>query len=214
MRARGVIFDLDGTLLDTLEDIASAMNHALAESGMATHPLSAYRGLIGWGGAELVRRACPMGDHDALLARFRARYDELSRPAAGTTRPYEGVPQLLQSLVARAVPLAVLSNKPHGPTISSVAHYFPDIPFVAVLGASAHVPLKPEPAAALSIAEGFALDPEECVFVGDTEIDVETARRAGMCAAGVTWGFRAESVRSRADVVLEHPADLLAFVGR
>lgn len=209
---RGVVFDLDGTLLDTLEDIASAMNAVLSAAGLPSHSLEAYRGLVGWGASDLVRRAAPDGDHDALLAGFRARYyrDGLH----GATRPYEGVPQLLQALVVRKVPVAVLSNKPHEPTVSVVGHFFADIPFVAVLGARPEAPIKPDPTVALAIAEGLGVAPSECAFVGDTEVDIETGRRAGMRPIGVSWGFRADSLApAGAERVLDAPDELLALLG-
>ncbi|MBX3248085.1 MAG: HAD-IA family hydrolase [Myxococcales bacterium] len=212
MFVRGVVFDLDGTLLDTLEDIALAMNEVLSAAGLPTHPLDAYRRLVGWGARDLIRRAAPDGDQDALLADFRARY--YGRGLHGATRPYEGVPQLLHALVARRVPVAVLSNKPHEPTVAVIGHYFPDVPFVAVLGARPSAPIKPDPTVALTIAEGLGLSPSECAFVGDTEVDIETGRRAGMRPIGVSWGFRAESLApAGAERVLDAPEDLLSLLG-
>jgi phosphoglycolate phosphatase len=208
VRPRGIVFDLDGTLVDTLTDIADAMNDVLRAAGYAAHAIDAYRSFVGWGAADLVRRAAPEGAPlDTLHAAFLERYH--GRGLDRTTRPYEGIPQLLAALVERRIPLAVLSNKPHAATVAVVARFFAEIPFVAVVGACAEVPNKPNPASALAIADSLKLTSRECAFVGDTEIDIETAQRAGMIPVGVAWGFRAGALAGAA-YVLDSPFDLLA----
>ncbi|MCA9613044.1 MAG: HAD family hydrolase [Polyangiales bacterium] len=212
MKARAFVFDLDGTLVDSLEDIAVAMNDVLEAAGLPTHSLDAYRGFVGWGAADLVHRAAPTGDHATLLAAFKQRYH--GRGLEKASRPYDGVPELLRALVERRVPVAVLSNKPHAATVAVVARFFPDVPFVAVLGARDDVPHKPDPTAALEIADTLGVSPSECVFVGDTEVDMQTARRANMTPVGVAWGFRAESLEGAgAATVIARPDELLRFVG-
>lgn len=208
VNVRAFVFDLDGTLVDSLEDLAVAMNEVLREAGRAEHPIDAYRGFIGWGAADLVRRAAPDGDHDALLAEFRQRYH--GRGLDHASHPYDGIPELLRTLVERRVPLAVLSNKPHAATVAVVARFFPDVPFIAVVGAREGVPHKPDPTSALEIVEALGVDAASCVFVGDTEVDMQTARNAGMTPIGVAWGFRAETLAAAgAERVVAHPQELL-----
>lgn len=196
MKSRAVVFDLDGTIADTLADIGAAMNHVLEEEGLPVHPLADYRRFVGMGARELVHQAAGTFD-ERLLAAFRARYvDHL----VDQTRPYPGVDALLADLARRGVPLAVLSNKPHRFTTRIVDALFSGVPFVAVFGEREGVPKKPDPTALLEIADLFALPPSECVLVGDSEIDVHTARAASMRAVAVTWGFR-----DRADLVRAGP---------
>lgn len=210
VRPRGIVFDLDGTLVDSLLDIADAMNDVLRVAGHPVHPTEAYRRFVGWGAADLVRRAAPEGaEVSSLLAAFLERYH--GQRLAHASQPYAGIPQLLAALVERRVPLAVLSNKPHDATVAVVAHFFADVPFVAVVGARPDVPNKPNPASALAVAEALGLTSRECAFVGDTEIDVETAQRAGMLPIGVAWGFRAGALDGAAHVI-GSPFDLLSLL--
>ena len=218
---RALVFDLDGTLVDSLEDLAVAMNEVLREAGRPEHPIEAYRHFIGWGAADLVRRAAPDGDHAALLEGFRRRYHEgldrprlTSRTGGDRSRPYDGIPELLRELVARRIPLAVLSNKPHAATVAVVARFFPDVPFVAVVGAREGVPHKPDPSAALEVAEALGVPASACAFVGDTEVDVQTALNARMKPIGGAWGFRAEMLADAgAARVISDPRELLDLVG-
>ncbi|MFW6051383.1 MAG: HAD family hydrolase [Myxococcota bacterium] len=206
---RGVLFDLDGTLADTLDDIAGAMNHVLRERGMPTHGRDAYRDFVGSGVEALVRRAAPSADADPaeLTRAFRARY---GKHMFDRTRPYPGVPDALRDLASRGVPMAVLSNKPHEPTRAMVARLFPEVPFREVRGARPGATLKPDPASALELAEVLGLAPAEVAYVGDTKIDMETACRAGMVPVGVLWGFRRrdELEAHGARRLLHHPRDL------
>lgn len=211
-----VVFDLDGTLVDTLADIGHAMNAALAALGQPGHPFEAYRGFIGEGVRRLAERALPPGRGDlvdAATAEFRRVYGEhlLDR-----TRPYPGVPELLDGLVAAGVPLAVLSNKPDPATRRIVESLFARWPFAEIGGERPGVPRKPDPAAALAIADALGVAPARCLFVGDSGIDVATARAAGMVAVGAGWGFRgADELRAAgADVVLGAPPELLPLLAR
>jgi phosphoglycolate phosphatase len=209
---RAFVFDLDGTLVDSLEDLANAMNEVLREAGQPEHPIEAYRHFIGWGAADLVRRAAPNADHAALLASFGRRYHGEAQGHA--SRPYEGIPELLRTLVARKIPIAVLSNKPHAATVAVVARFFPEIPFVAVVGAREGSPHKPDPTTALEIAETLGVPAAGCAFVGDTEVDMLTAKNARMKPIGVAWGFRAESLTGAgAERVVTRPEELLDEVG-
>lgn len=206
-----VIFDLDGTLVDTLGDIARAANHVLAAEGLPTHELHRYRTAVGDGAAVLIERIVPADRRElvpAVLARFRDYYP---RHMCDSSRAFEGVEPLFATLVGRALPMAVLSNKPEDMTRAMVAALLPAVPFVAVWGQTADRPKKPEPAAALALGRQLGVVPERCALVGDTPVDMQTARRAGMVAIGVRWGFRSpeELRREGAQLILAQPSDLL-----
>jgi phosphoglycolate phosphatase len=191
----GVLFDLDGTLLDTLEDLALSTNTALLALGHPGHPVDAYRYLVGEGMEQLVRRALPAAARDevtvhAALALLKQNYEQgWSRH----TRPYPGIPALLDGLVALGVRLAVLSNKADAFTQVMVRHYLGAWPFVEVRGSRAGVPRKPDPQAALELARSLGSPPSRLAFVGDTAIDVKTGLAAGLVPVGVLWGFRGEA---------------------
>jgi phosphoglycolate phosphatase len=193
MPLRAALFDLDGTLVDSLADIASAMNHALMQHGLPAHPESDYRHFVGEGVSVLVRRAVPAGReelHEAVTAAYRARYAECM---LDNTRPFPGMEELLRVLAGEGVRLAVLSNKPDPATRRLVAALLPQVPWGAVYGERPIVPRKPDPTAALGVAAELGVAPAECAFVGDTAVDMDTARHAGMYGVGVTWGFRGEA---------------------
>ncbi len=210
MTYRAVIFDLDGTLLDTLDDLAEATNHVLARRGMARITPAACRGMIGNGARMLLHRATGAEgeDLDGALDLFLAYYHQHK---LDYTRPYDGIEKTLDALQAKGLGLAVLSNKPHAATTELVSVLLPDRPFVAVLGQRENVPIKPDPTAALIIAEQLKLPPSDVVFVGDSGVDMATAKAAGMLAVGVTWGLRDEPDLHEhgVDVVIHHPSELL-----
>ena len=215
-RAAAIIFDLDGTLADTVGDIAAAGNHALAVHGLPSHDDAAYRRMVGDGAAVLIERIVPADRRELVelvLGTFREYYP---RHMLDTTRPYEGIEELLAALVACRVPMAVLSNKPEAMTRGVVVGLFGEVPFQAVWGQRPDRPKKPEPAAALALADKLSVAPDRCAFVGDTPVDMEAALRAGMVPVAVTWGFRprAELEAAGARIVLERPAELLRLVDR
>ncbi len=197
--------------MDSLRGIAASLNHALAASGHPVHPDEAVRGFIGNGSRILIERAVPADADEALLhtveQAFKADYD-LTWPN-GTTA-YYGIIELLESLQLRGYPLAVLSNKPHPFTATIVSRMFPTIRFATVLGQRAGIPHKPDPAGALEISNSLQLRPEDCIVIGDSTMDLETARNAGMRAIAVTWGFhdRERLVAAGAESIADHPADL------
>lgn len=210
---RAVVFDLDGTLVDTLADVAFAMNAALAALGLPTHPLADYRRWIGGGAADLAARATS-GDPARtaeVLAVFRERY---AGRLVVDSRPYEGIPPLLDELAARGLPLAVLSNKPHAPTVGVVAALLPRR-FAVVHGQRDGVPKKPDPQGLVAIAHELGLAPGELAMVGDSGVDVATARAAGARPIGVLWGYRPEEelVKAGASRRLASPAELLDHLG-
>ena len=207
-RFRAVIFDLDGTLINSLDDLADCANAALGERGFPPHPADAYRFFVGEGMENLVRRAAPAGTDETVIRRLvecmRERY---GRDWARKTRPYDGIVPMLERLAALPLPMAVLSNKPREFTDLTVRHFFPDIPFVQVLGSPPGGRAKPDPSLALSIADGLGLAPEQTLFVGDSRTDMDTATAAGMFPAGVLWGFRSaeELLAHGAKVLLKEP---------
>ncbi|MCE9590054.1 MAG: HAD family hydrolase [Planctomycetes bacterium] len=211
---RSIIFDLDGTLADTLADIAAAANHALAEMGRPTFDVQRYRYLAGQGLHSLMTDALGPG-HAGLVPRgmelFRAYYSD---HWTDHTAPYPGVPALLDELTRRGVRMAVLSNKPDSATQAMMKHGFARWRFDAVIGQREGKPLKPDPAGALEIAETCGVPAKEWLYVGDTKVDMMTATRAGMFAVGVLWGFRDEpELRDNgARVIIREPAELLALV--
>ena len=212
-----IVFDLDGTLVDTLADIAAAMNRSLEALGLPPHAPERYRELIGEGVSKLVRAAAPDAPDasarwPALEAAFRARYGEA---LVVESRPYPGVPELLDALAARGVPVAILSNKPDPMTRRVVAEVLPRWRFGAVLGQRPDHPRKPDPAGALEVASALGVPPGRCAMVGDTAIDMQTAAAAGMRPIGVAWGFRpSELAAAGAELTVEHPGALVTWFER
>lgn len=210
---RAVIFDLDGTLVDSLEDIADSMNATLAELGFPTHELDPYRIFVGDGVGMLAFRALPEARRDpGTLSRcveiMRRRYTQQMHDK---TRPYPGIIELLDELGDRNVPLVVLSNKVHELTVDIVRRQFGENRFERVLGPKPGIPQKPDPTAALQIAAELDLAPEHWLFVGDTSTDMQTASAAGMMGVGVLWGFRSadELLAHGASAVIAHPSELI-----
>ncbi len=206
---RAVLFDLDGTLLDTLDDIAGAMNTALAAFGLRPWERDAYRYLVGNGARILAERA--VRDRadltEEVLKVYQGQYEahQLEK-----TRPYEGMPEALRRMADLGIPMAVLSNKPDADTRRIIAHYFPGIPFAHVQGQLPGVPRKPDPTAALAISEKLGIPAGCFLYAGDTSVDMECAVRAGMRPTGVLWGFRTytELQGSGAEFLISQPEEL------
>ncbi len=211
MRFDAVIFDLDGTLADTLDDIADAMNHALRLQDLPARPRDDYRELVGEGVARLVERALPPERQDAREAVLESLRDYYVAHMLDKSEPYPGVPDLLDRLAERRFPMAVLSNKPQEATRWMVERLFGRWAFAAVLGESPDVPRKPDPAGAVDIARAIGAPPERCLYLGDTRTDMQTAVAAGMYPVGALWGFRDrdELVGHGARAVIAEPLELL-----
>ncbi|HUF60677.1 MAG TPA: HAD-IA family hydrolase [Verrucomicrobiales bacterium] len=213
-----VVFDLDGTLLDTLEDLAESLNAALEEAGYPPHPVSAYRYFVGDGARRLVERAFPPGrppaeeEADRIYRNYLRHYGECWDRKS---KPYPGILELLDLLRDLGIPLAVCSNKPDAFTRLCVERLLPPQRFAAVIGQREGVPRKPDPAAALLAARQMGVDPGACLFVGDSGVDMETACRAGMAPIGVLWGFReaGELLGAGARCLLASPAELEPLLG-
>lgn len=212
MKFQAILFDLDGTLLDTLADIANCVNQVLAHHEFPTHPQEAYKTKIGNGVVNLVKAALPADQRgEPMLSACLAEYRELYAQQWNVqTRVYDGVPEMLDGLVRQRLPMAVLSNKPHDFTCDCVRHYLGRWPFALVLGASAAFPHKPDPAAALHIARQLEVPPGKFAYLGDTDVDIQTARRAGMHSVGVLWGLRSrqELENNGAATIIGHPREL------
>ncbi|RLA90014.1 MAG: HAD family hydrolase [Deltaproteobacteria bacterium] len=213
MRYQAVIFDLDGTLLDTLADLAASMNHVLARFGLPTHAVEAYKYFVGGGMENLARRALPEERRDettvaqcfaALMADYNQRWIE-------HTHPYPGIPELLEGLTARRIRMTILSNKPDDFSKMCVAQLLSDWQFELVVGVRPEGPIKPDPAGALEIAAALKLPPSAFLYLGDTSTDMQTATAAGMFAVGALWGFRTaqELTSNGARVLIARPPELL-----
>ncbi|AMV39128.1 HAD family hydrolase [Planctomyces sp. SH-PL62] len=217
MKLRAILFDLDGTLLDTLEDIGRSANLALQEGGFPPHPIDSYRRFIGDGVATLFRRALPPADASKpevvarSVAGFARFYDHGWDVA---TQLYPGIAELLDALATRSIPRAILSNKPDVFTQKCVNRYLAPWRFAVALGQRDGVPRKPDPAGALEVADRLALRPEEILYLGDSSVDMLTANRAGMFAIGVAWGFREiEELKAHgAEEVVAAPVEVLSFL--
>ena len=217
MKPQALIFDLDGTLVDSLADLARCTNTVLAEHDFPTHPKEAYRLFVGNGIDKLIQRALPkQQQQDAtLLATLVDRMRSLYATSWDQeSQPYPGIDDLLATLTAAQLPLAVLSNKPHPFTLQFMERFFPSIPFSVIRGAMDDFPLKPHPQAALEIAATLELAPEHIGFVGDSAPDILTAKNAGMMAIGVSWGFRdqAELEEHGADFIVNQPLEIAGIV--
>jgi len=216
MRYNGIVFDLDGTLLDTLGDIVASANAVLCEMGCEPHSQQLYREYIGHGLHRLAERALPQERRtDAEVGLFVSRYREVyAERWCETSRPFEGVPELLSELVRRHLPIAVLSNKRHDFTELCVRTLLGGWSFAVVRGEMAGVPLKPDPTAALAVTTKLGIEPACCLFVGDSEVDLETAQRAGMPSAGVLWGYRDRELleQFKAAILVSQPLELLNHV--
>ncbi len=214
MKFKTLIFDLDGTLLDTITDLANSVNHALREHGYPTHAEADYFRMVGNGIEMLLVRALLGGkenpDFSAVHATFRAYYDIHKEDA---TAPYAGILPMLSAFKAAGLPLAIVSNK-YGPAVKALAaRFFGDTITVAV-GESATVARKPAPDAVYLALSELGVGAEGAAFIGDSEVDIETARNAGLPCLSVGWGFRtqAELTAAGADRVFMTPDELCRYV--
>lgn len=212
---RAVLFDLDGTLLDTLDDIALAANLVLKKHGFPLHPTEAYRLFIGHGSRTLIERALPADRRqdevvDACTVEF---LDTYGRNWDRNTKPFSGIYDVLDFLIKKDVRLAVLSNKAHAFTVKCVAHFFNRYPFEVVLGQQDGLPMKPDPSGALKVVQQMNLEPGDFIYVGDSATDMKTACAAGIPAVGVLWGLRgeAELKEAGADMLLSDPMAIKTF---
>lgn len=217
MQYKAVIFDLDGTLIDSLADLADSANAMLASYGYETHETEKYRYFVGNGSRKLIERILPAGKAsskefvDEALAKYKKIYEGRFLEK---TRSYKGIIDLLKKLRERGIPLAVCTNKHMEAAATIVKVLFEPDTFAEVIGDRPGFPRKPDPANVLQIAQNLGAKPEEIAYLGDSMVDMQTAANAGFLSVGVLWGFRGkeELVENGAEVLLEEPLELLEKV--
>jgi len=216
MEYKAVLFDLDGTLLDTADDIGDAANRVLSNRGFPTHSISTYRLFIGEGVRMLFTRALPEEDRnqDLITACLKEFVEDYRCNYNVKTKLYDGVPELLDTLMLRGLKLAILSNKPDPITKDCAAFFLSEWDFHVVLGQNDAIPRKPDPQGALEVAQRLAILPSKFIYLGDTAIDMKTAVSAGMFPVGVLWGFRSleELKENGARVVIDEPMQLMDII--
>lgn len=215
MKTKAVIFDLDGTLIDSLEDIARSMNEVLQEFNLPTHEISAYNHFVGDGALFLAKKAVPKNSSEELINQVFERFKELyDTVVCEDTQVYEGIHELLEILQSHELKLGVLSNKPHEFTCKYVQTLFASYHIHEVHGQKEHIPKKPHPLGALNIAEALSLNCDEIFYVGDTPTDILTAQNAKMKNIGVLWGFRPkeELEEAGADFLAHTPQDIWEII--
>ncbi len=204
---KAIIFDLDGTLIDSLNDIAKSMNDVLKEFNFQEHKIQDYKNFVGDGALVLVKNSLPKGCNEELSQKAFKRFIEVYETGIHhDTKPYDGIYNLLSKIQNSKMKLGILSNKPHEITKTYVKNLFSDFDFLEIHGQKQHIDKKPHPKAALDIAKNFNLKPEEIFFVGDTPTDIKTAKNANMKSIGVSWGFRpvSELIEHKADFIVEN----------
>ncbi len=215
-RFPAVLFDLDGTLIDTLDDLADSVNAALSQLGFATHELAHYKTAVGDGAEVMIYRSLPQDERsEEIVSRaFALLIDEYSRRWNAKSRPYDGIPEMLDHLEKADVEKCILSNKPDASTQKVVRHFLSRWNFRVIRGALPEQPIKPDPGSALEIAESVGIAPREWLYVGDTDTDMQTAKAAGMFALGVTWGFREaeELEKNGADLIIDRPDAIIKLI--
>jgi len=214
MAIRAVMFDLDGTLLDTLGDLSASANHALAALDRPTHEPPAYRRFVGRGVHQLFVDALGTdAQHlvDDAVTLFLAWYKDHQ---FDSSTPYPGITDMLDALERQQLGLAILSNKPDPATQTVVGHYFGDRPWLSIRGHRQDTPPKPDPMGAQQTFEATGIDAAQWAYVGDSDVDMQTGKRAGMYTIGVSWGFRdADELSAHgADAVVDHPSDLVTLI--
>ncbi|MBT4526029.1 MAG: HAD family hydrolase [Deltaproteobacteria bacterium] len=215
MKYKAIIFDMDGTLLNTIDDLANSMNRVLSKDQFPTHTVADYKLMVGYGAYELVKRALPVTineESDILpyLKQFKADYFENWNVK---TELYWGVSEMLNSLEQLEIKLSILSNKPQPATLKCIEQYLHQYRFEIILGQREGIPVKPDPTGALEICDQLGLIPDQVIFIGDTAVDIETGKHAGMYTVGVTWGFRSrlELENAKADYIIDKPEMLMTI---
>jgi len=216
MNIKAVIFDLDGTLLNSVEDIADALNFTLKRYGLSQHKVNDVQDWIGEGAIELIRKAIPEDKIASLdVPRFLWEYREQYRlNCAVKSRVYEGIPSLLDSLKGNQISLNILSNKPHELTILVSEKFFSKWHFENILGMRENIPRKPDPAGVLEIVRNLKIHTPELLYIGDSGTDIETAKNANIMVAAVTWGFRprTELESFSPNFIVNHPSEILEII--
>ncbi len=213
MTYKAVIFDLDGTLVNSLADLVDAVNFALASFGLPSHSTEAVRAMIGDGTRTFIGRALPADKQDLLeqvLVAMRKKYVEI---CLHQTMPYDGIMEVLDTFKQQGVKMAVLTNKDQKMSEKIISHFFAGY-FQIVRGTIDAVPLKPDTKAVLQMLKEFDIAPSEALFVGDSNVDIQTAKAAGITSVGANWGFRSEEElrQAGADYVINNAGELLSIL--
>ena len=213
---KAVIFDLDGTLLDTLEDLANASNYALETCGFKTHPVNDYKRFVGSGRYKLIERIVPdeHKNNEEIIERVLGFFDEYyGEHMVDMTKPYSGIIEMLEELKEREIKLAVVSNKPHEFAGKVVKRYFGNI-FEIAYGQRPNHPTKPDPKTVYEVMNVLGVSNDECIYVGDSDVDISTARNAEVKSVGVAWGFRGtgELEAAGADYIIHNPKELIKLL--
>ena len=215
MKYKAAIFDLDGTLLNSIDDLADSCNNALEKLGFPTHTIECYKVFVGDGMRKLVERSLPEDsrDEETLAKCFAEMREQYSRAWAVKSKPYAGILEMLKKLEQTGMKLAVLSNKPDDFTKLCVDRFLQEIEFTIVCGVCPDRPAKPDPTGALAIANEFGVAPKDIIYLGDTNTDMQTANTAGMFAVGAIWGFRTKSELEEfgAHKTIEHPSEFICL---
>ena len=214
-RFDSIIFDLDGTLLNTLDDLADSINAALIRCGYPDHTTEEVRGFIGNGAEMLVKRALsPIEDADAVKTVLAAFSEIYAKNLKNKTAPYYGIEEVLKLFKNSGIKMAVVSNKPHTAVVPLIADYFGEYINTAI-GADKDTPEKPDPTGALKALKALGSEKSRTVYMGDSDVDIFTAKNAGLFALGCSWGFRDrdELINAGADKVIDSPFDLPALFG-
>lgn len=216
---KACIFDLDGTLTDTLESLTYSVNMTLKELGLSSITREQCRAFVGEGPRVLLERSLrAVGDQELVHIEEAVEiYGRIFKESCTyEVKPYDGIVELLESLKGQGLKLAVLSNKQHVQTNKIVAQFFKEGTFSMVEGSKPDVPRKPDPSAAWMIAETFGVAKEECIYIGDSDIDMQTGNAAGMLTVGVTWGFRSREVLQEhgAHQLIDRPEELLTLIDK
>lgn len=212
---KAIVFDLDGTLLDTVPDIAAAMNRALSACGLPTHDQKTVETFLGGGIRDAVTKATPSGTDESTIQQVLDLYrDDYVAHCTEQTRLYDGIAEVINTFAAKGMKLAILSNKTEATAQKIAAHFFPEGQFEAVFGRVPDRPLKPHPDAAVPVLQALGLSVEEIAYVGDSNTDILFARAVGMLPIATPWGYRSreELVEAGAQLIAGSPADLLHFM--
>ncbi|MCC8089555.1 MAG: HAD family hydrolase [Rikenellaceae bacterium] len=210
------IFDLDGTLLNTIEDLAVSVNYSLEKCGFPPHPIDAYKKFVGNGINNLFLRALPEGEkNDTNIERMREFFlPYYADNGTKYTHPYEGIPELLKAITEKGIKIAVASNKYQEATVKIIANYFPDTDFCAVFGQREGIPVKPDPAIVFDILQLTGISADHTIYIGDSGVDMQTAKNSSLQSIGVTWGFRdEEELRTNGAVhIVNNPEEIIRII--
>ncbi len=211
---KAVIFDLDGTLTDTIGDLAAAVNFVLQKNGYPTHKTEEFYYFVGTGSYNLVKKASPENlPEEKIFSMVEEFFEYYGEHYLDRTKPYDGISKMLDALKQKGIGLAVCSNKIQNMTEKVVEKFFDGI-FTYTFGQNDRFPLKPDPTAPLWIAEQFGASPQEVIFVGDSGVDMKTGKNAGFTAVGVSWGFRSreELLENGADYIIDKAEELIKII--